>query len=61
MIKSGALAFTASGLLMLVFVVNLILGRNAAPILDPAGEMLILFAAATAFGIGTLIREAQQN
>ncbi|MDB6177412.1 hypothetical protein PAF17_07785 [Paracoccus sp. Z330] len=61
MTKSGSVMFAASGLLMLAFLINLILGRNATPLLGNAGEMLVLFCAVATFGVGTLQREAMQD
>lgn len=59
MTLSGLIAFGASGLLLLIFVLNLVLARGNAALLGTSAEVLVLFAAMGLFGAGTLIREAQ--
>lgn len=55
---SGRIAFAAAGLLLLVFVLNLILARNGGGLFGTVAEALVLFAASSLFGAGTLIKEA---
>lgn len=55
---TARIAFAASGLLLLAFVVNVVLGKSDSALVGSASEMLFLFAASACFGVGTLIREA---
>jgi hypothetical protein len=59
--QSGNIAFLASSLLLLVFVINLMLARSASAWFGNVTEMLILFGAAACFGVGTLVRENQRK
>lgn len=52
------IAFAASGLFLLAYVVNVVLGKGSSALVGNASEMLLLFAASACFGAGTLIREA---
>ncbi|RMC32034.1 hypothetical protein [Paracoccus alkanivorans] len=57
----GVIAFTASGLLLLLFVLNLMLAANGGALFGTSVEVLTLFAASALFGLGTLIREARSR
>lgn len=55
---SGRIAFATAGLLLLIFVVNLMLAKNGDALFGTVVEALVLLAASGLFGAGTLIREA---
>lgn len=57
----GLMAYTASGLLFLVFVANLVLARGGSPLFGTSVEALTLFTAAALFGAGTLVSEVQSR
>lgn len=61
MSKLGKAFYVLSGLLMAVFVVNLIMGRDGSAMLGNAAEAILLAASAASFGMGTLVSEANQT